>query len=226
MEATARHEGRVVSRSEDHDGLFHLHVSGPEEVAAAFTAPGQYQLLRVAGEQAYFAIASAVAKPRFEYFIRARGGASRALGMLEPGDPVAMSEPLGAGFPLQAARGRTLLLVGSGTGISPLRSAVLSVLERRREHARVVLLLGMTTERHSGFGAEFPRWERAGVEVRLTLTQPPSGWRGRAGPVQDHLPEIEASAAAFLCGQPSMVSSVTGALVERGVSPERIFTNG
>jgi len=221
-----RHEGRVVSRSEDHEGLFHLHVAGPLELAETFIAPGQYQLLGVAGEQAYFAIASAVAKPRFEYFIRARGGASRALSGLRPGDAIEMSEPLGRGFPLAAARGKTLLMVGSGTGVASLRSAVLSILDEREAYGRVILLVGTMTERHVGFRSEFGAWERAGIEVVLTLSDPSPAWEGKTGLVQDHVPSVDESALAFLCGHSSMVTSVTGALAAMGVRRDQVFTNG
>ena len=225
MVAAARHQGRVVRRSEDEDGVFHLHVAGPVELAQTFTAPGQYQLLGVAGEQAYFAIASAVAKPRFEYFIRTRGGVSRALSELRPGDSVAMSEPLGNGFPLSAARGRTLLLVGSGTGVASLRSAVLSLLEERAAYGRVVLLAGTTSERHLGYCKEFREWERAGIEVMLTLSSPSPSWTGRRGLVQDHLPALDGEAVAFLCGHDAMIASVEGALTAMGVPRDRVFTN-
>jgi NAD(P)H-flavin reductase len=143
------------------------------------------------------------------------------------GSRVSVSPPQGKGFPLDAARGKRLLLFATGSGISPIRAVVHAVLAQRADFPDVTLYFGVRTPQSFPFEEELASWERAGIPVIRTVSQPgESGWTGLTGYVQAHIREepLE-NAVAFLCGQKPMVQAVSDELVRRGVPRERVFLN-
>ncbi len=208
-------------------GLHRLTVQVPPEVAAAFHRPGQYHWVRFAeAGEAPFAIASAPGADAFEYLVRRTGLVSTTWTDLEVGATLEVSLPEGKGFPLEAARGRPLWLVGTGTGWGPLRSVLRALLREREAWGPVRAVYGAHSPTQLAFSAEFDALRAAGVELVPTVSMPDADWRGAVGYVQQHLgPALPEGAVAFLCGQPEMMRDVTALLGPLGVPPERVFLN-
>ncbi|MFZ5445499.1 MAG: NAD-binding oxidoreductase [Myxococcota bacterium] len=210
-------------------GLHRISLAVTAEVAGAFHAPGQYHRVRVPAGNArdsMFAIASAPGGARFEYLIRASGSVAEAWARLPVGAEVEVSRPEGKGFPLELARGRTVLAIGTGTGFAPLRSALLAIRARRAEFGRVHALYGAHSPAHLAWRQELTALVGEEIHVTPTVSERAEGWTGELGRVQ-HLVErlpVE-DAVVFLCGQAEMVADVTRALATRGVPPERVFLN-
>ena len=133
---------------------------------------------------------------------------------------------MGPGFPLDRARGRNLLVVGTGTGFAPLRSVLLTLGQERSAFGQVNGGYGVLTPAHLAFGPELSGWAQAGMKIVPTVTTGAPGWTGAVGQVQallDLLPTGDA--VAFLCGQGEMVKEVTDLLGQRGLPPDRVFLN-
>jgi NAD(P)H-flavin reductase len=178
------------------------------------------------GKDAVFAIASAPGAAHFEYLIRANDGVAGQWVKQAPGQTVEVGLPEGAGYPLERARGRTLLLVGTGTGWAPLRSVLQTIRARRADFGPVHALYGAHEPSQLAWAEEFPQLAGEGITVRPTVSRAAPGWTGDTGRVQHlvtHLPTEDA--VAFLCGQSEMVEEVTRALGVRGVSADRVFLN-
>ena len=100
-------------------GLHRLSLEVPASVSSGFQVPGQYHRVRVpSGDDAPFAIASAPGAVSFEYLIRESDGVAGQLTALATGSAVKVGAVAGPGFPLERARGRNLLLIGTGTGFA------------------------------------------------------------------------------------------------------------
>ncbi|KAG8058915.1 hypothetical protein GUJ93_ZPchr0002g25483 [Zizania palustris] len=124
------------SGSSSADGsLVHISVdlSDAADLAASYTAPGQYLLLRVPGEDelkpAFMAIASPPGGAAFEFLIKALPGTTaEKLCGLRDGDVVELGAIMGKGFPIDRItppdEAQTVLLFATGTGISPIRSLI------------------------------------------------------------------------------------------------------
>jgi NAD(P)H-flavin reductase len=151
------------------------------------------------------------------------------LASLGPGDRVPVSAPRGPGFPLARAAGRPLWLIGTGSGVAPLKAVVEALLPHRSRYADVHLLYGVRHADELAYTARFGEWAGRGVRVVPVVSQPrPRTWDGPTGRVQDHLPakiEHPAEAWFFLCGLPEMDREVAAALLQRGVAPDQIFRN-
>lgn len=208
-------------------GLNRLEVRVPQGVAGALHRPGQYHWVRLrdVGE-APFAIASPPGGEAFEYLVRSGGRVASAWTELDAGATLEVSVPEGVGFPLEAARGHGLYLVGTGTGWGPLRAVLQVLLRERSAYGPVRALYGAHTEAQLAYREEFDALRAADVEVVPTLSRPSPAWLGAVGRVQQHLGEpLPRGAVAFLCGQAEMVRDLTDLLGRAGVPPSRIFLN-
>ena len=91
------------------------------------------------------------------------------------------------------------------------------------------LYYGVQTPDDLCFVSKFNEWEQAGFQVVPVMSQPPDGWKGRTGYVQNCLEEdgvaIPRNSGALLCGTKGMAESVKDVLSKAGVFEGRILTN-
>ena len=142
---------------------------------------------------------------------------------MQPGDSIAMRQPLGT-FVLRNPA-REGLYVATGTGIAPFRAILQAHL--RPESPAVTLLFGVRHESHILYRSEFAsmaaRFSR--FQFYPTLTRPDAAWAGRTGRVQVHL--VEAIGARrdldfYLCGRKEMVDEVRAILKSMGFDRKQI----
>lgn len=223
-------DARVASISPAADNLVHVELEVPREVASSHTAPGQYVKLAAPGAgEGYFALAS---RPnptgdRVELLLKLGSAVTDALAHLPAGSTVRTTTAQGKGFPIERAVGRDVVLVATGSGISPVRSVIETIRARRSDFGIVSLYVGARTPSSFAYREDFDAWKKASIEVFPVVSRPAdTGWTGLTGYVQSHLGGVHLpTALAFLCGQKVMVEGVRNALAERGMPAESIFLN-
>lgn len=228
---TAWYEGRVAANVPAAAGLYDIHVDVTgTPLVGTHSAPGQY--LRLAIEQVgegIFAIASGpdVDGHTFELLVKGGSPCADALIDAQPGARVRLTAPEGPGFPLERGFGRRVLLFATGSGISAIRSLVLSIRRDREEFKDVTLYFGARSPDAFAYARELADWEQEGIRVVRTISQKDaSGWEGLTGYVQMHLPDERLDdAIAFVCGQAEMVEGVKAALQDHGMPEAQIFQN-
>lgn len=223
-------EAHVASVSPAAEGLVHVILEVPKGVAASHTSPGQYVKLAIESVgEGFFAIASAPypGEHRFELLLKLGTALTDAIAKLAPGSPVRSSAALGKGFPLDRAVGRDLVLVATGSGISPVRSVIETVMQRRADFGIVSLYFGARTPGSFAYRKSFEEWRAAKIEVYPVVSRPQdTGWTGLTGYVQSHLGGVHLSTAiAFLCGQKAMVTAVREALAKLGMPLDSMYLN-
>ncbi len=149
---------------------------------------------------------------------------------LQSGDELFLSKPAGGPDLERLSQARHVVLIGMGTGVSPLRSIVQAFLALPEERApKVTLLHGARDHENCIFFDELSsmqdeRFTYAPVLSRLAAS---SDWTGRTGRVQSHLKEFPVEGSYFcVCGKLPMVSEVAHLLKERGAQDEQIFSEG
>ncbi|MFC4726956.1 ferredoxin reductase [Coralloluteibacterium thermophilus] len=132
---------------------------------------------------------------------------------LRPGAVVALSQAQG-GFVLPAAAPPRLLMIGAGSGITPLR-AMLLALRARGYDGDVVLLQACRDEADAIFGAELDAL--AAQWPALTLLRHRSADAGRldAAALAARVPDF-AARTTFLCGPAAMMAWVEASYAEAG----------
>lgn len=182
--------------------------------------PGQWLNLMVPCAEGDTKRAYSIASPpkgdsRFELAITKvnAGSASRALHEVEPGAVIRAVGPSGL-FTRAADDEAPALLIGTGTGITPLRSMILAALASGCS-TKLRLLFGVRREEDILYQDELEQLSRdyPGLEVFITLSQGSPGWTGRRGYVQEHVQELwkeigDPGAHVFVCGLDKMVKSV------------------
>ena len=155
------------------------------------------------------------------------GPGSNFLHTMAVGDTVESADPMGF-FTLPAALHRPLLMVGTGTGVAPLRAMIESL--AGADAPPVTLLFGVRRREDLLYADEFTALAAGGGRFHFepTLSRPDEGWNGRTGYVQHHLPAMLAAqpeADVYICGLNAMVRDARKVLRDAlGVPRERVHS--
>ncbi|MBI5137370.1 MAG: hypothetical protein HZA24_08565 [Nitrospirae bacterium] len=192
---------------------------------------GQYVQLGLPDQKpGYFAIAShPEQRERIEFLVKDGGGAAGQLYHVATGDELAVSAPMGPGFPREHLLGRNVMLIGVGSGMAPLRSVIGSILANRADYGpRVMLLYGARTPFHVPFRPEIAKW-RGQVEVYKAMSRPgDTDWNGYVGYVQQIIEGLalpKSNTIACVCGMRPMVDAVKAKLAEMGITEDDVYLN-
>jgi NAD(P)H-flavin reductase len=161
--------------------------------------------------------------------LRTVGSVTRALCATREGDTVGVRGPFGTSWPLRQAEGRDVIVVAGGLGLAPLRSALYELLANRELYRNVVLLYGGRSPGELLYRTELEHWRgRLDVQVDVTVDGAPAGWRGRVGVVPSLVPRADidpSDAIALVCGPEVMMRFTGAALMDRGLTADRIFVS-
>ena len=138
--------------------------------------------------------------------------------VLVEGDQVEVRGPFASYF---VWRGESpVVLVGGGSGVVPL----MAMLRHRR---RTMPELPMRLVYSVRAAEDVIYADELGAETELTFTrEPPNGWEGHTGRVDQSLigGAAEDAALAFVCGSNGFVEAATDLLLEAGLSERQIRT--
>jgi CDP-4-dehydro-6-deoxyglucose reductase, E3 len=186
--------------------------------------PGQWLNLDIPREgdtpltRAYSIASAPTTSTRFELAVTrvATGPGSQILHTLVPGLCLSASGPNGF-FTRPVTEGVPSLFVGTGTGITPLRSMVVAA-TRAGAKEPLTMLIGVRSEADMLYADELATIAEAhpNVRVRYTLSQPSDAWQGLRGYVQEHVPHLvkeidemgQGEAHVYICGLEKMVKGV------------------
>lgn len=194
--------------------------------------PGQYVSIKVAESQINnYSVASRLGSNRFALMIdTSPGGAgSRYFEALKAGENIQFLGPLGK-FSLHPDDGaERLLFLGTGSGVSPLRCMIESVLAEGGKRLPVALYFGLRfrtdifwDEYFSALAARY-----ANFSYKLSLSRPDEAWHGLTGHITDRLTlDIQDAGGygVYLCGNGGMIKQATEVLVSLGCPKTRIYT--
>lgn len=193
-------------------------------------APGQFSMLYVfgVGELPISISGDPEAPGKLVYTVRSVGPATKALVSSVPGDPVGVRGPYGTSWPLEAARGRDVLIVAGGIGLAPLRPVIYHVLRHRDDYVRLIVLYGARSPGDRLFRKELEAWNRQpDTHVLSTVDYGGATWRGRVGVVTTLFRYVRLHpdrTVAMICGPEIMMRYVIGELENnRGVPASNIY---
>jgi NAD(P)H-flavin reductase len=206
---------------------FRLELQGGDRPGAETFEPGQFNMLFVPGVgEAAISISGAPRdRPGIEHTIRFVGMVTRTIEQLRPGGMLGVRGPYGRGWPLAPARGGDVLIVAGGLGLAPLRPAVQSLLSRRSEYGRVVLVYGARSPADLLYQREYDAWRQQGLEILATVDRADETWRGQVGVVPLLLGRVGLEGdrtTALVCGPEVMMRFTIYDLLRR-MPAERIF---
>lgn len=144
------------------------------------------------------------------------------------GDQLFIRGPYGNGFDLDHYRGKELVIVAGGTGLSPVRGVVDYFARHPEEAKRVTLIAGFKSPKDVLFKQDFAFWKEQ-ISVIQTVDSAPEGYSGPVGMVTKYIPELkfnDRKDASFICvGPPVMIKFTVMEILKLGVSEESIWVS-
>ncbi len=161
----------VLSERHDAGGeLLLVTLALDEQVARAYTTPGQYIEVKTDRGDGYFVIASDVGNASWQLLVKNAGGAADALATLPVGSKLTIEGPLGAGFSVARMKSRhvAVAVVGSALGVAR------SLLGRRIADGAAEtthLFVGVRAPTDLAMPEEVETWAERGIKVVLCLSR-------------------------------------------------------
>lgn len=235
-DAPAKRQARVISVKHETDDVISVLLKDVDRRPFEFK-PGQYFTVafKIDGKthrRAYSA--SQVAGPVLRLTIKRQphGIVSNYFhDQVQRGAILELSGPNGDFTPLSSTGSDDLVLIGAGSGITPLFSAAVAALQSDKQR-RVILLYACQTEKDIVFDRSLRRLVKKYKDrfvLRIWLNDPSTAWTGYVGRISDSdlpqkLAEIEAGASAsyWICGPSGMMEATSVALRDLGVVEQRI----
>lgn len=145
---------------------------------------------------------------------------------IDEGSVVQVSKPLGK-FSLEIPITVDLCFIGTGTGIAPLRSMILHIMQNKIPFKNIYLVFGNRWEKDILYRREFEELaaENKNFHFIPVLSRNNPGWTGRTGYVHDIYHEIfsdKRPATFYLCGWRDMLRDARKNLEEMGYDKKKI----
>lgn len=142
------------------------------------------------------------------------------------GDTLLMRGPYGNGFDVDIFKGKELVIIAGGTGVSPVRGVISYFAEHDAERKGMTIITGFKSVKDILFKDDFPIW-REKMNVILTLDSGEETELHKIGLVTKYIPELQlenvSKAAAIVVGPPAMMRFSVKGLLERGFREENIW---
>ncbi|MEO0330069.1 MAG: FAD/NAD(P)-binding protein, partial [Bacteroidota bacterium] len=191
-------------------------------------APGQFNMLYAFGhgEVPISMSGNTADSDKLVHTIRNVGSVTAALQKLKVGDSVGVRGPFGSSWPLEAAKGKNILVIAGGLGLAPLRSAIYYLLANPLDYGIISLLYGTRDPSSILFADELDEWSQS-ISVGLTVDSATPDWKGRVGVVMDLLSPQDSfqNTVALVCGPEIMMRFCAYALLDRGLTSEDIYVS-
>jgi NAD(P)H-flavin reductase len=199
----------------------------PVRAAVSPYRAGQFMMLYAFGVgEVAISVSGGTCDGGLEHTIRCVGAVSKALHDCDVGAVIGVRGPFGAGWDVERAAGRDVVIVAGGVGLAPLRPLVRDAMAARDRLGRVVLITGARTPDDLLFRDELAGWVGDGrIQLIQTVDAPSPSWTGRVGFVTEplaRLPIDPARTTAYLCGPEPMMRFCAQTLLRKGVSAQDI----
>ncbi|MCL2578764.1 MAG: anaerobic sulfite reductase subunit AsrB [Oscillospiraceae bacterium] len=161
-----------------------------------------------------------------ELTIRRVGKVTSELFESSEGKSFFMRGPYGNGFDLDLYKGKQLVVVAGGTGVSPVRGVINHFSRNLGQVDGFSVIVGFRSPEDILFSDDIALWKE-NKGFTLTVDHASEGYTGSQGMVTKYIPDIQFkdinTAQIVIVGPPRMMTACAGAFIERGVPEENIW---
>lgn len=144
------------------------------------------------------------------------------------GDRFFMRGPYGNGFDVDNYKGKQIVVIAGGTGLSPVKGVVDYFADHREEANGMTLIAGFKSPEDVLFREDFNNWNQK-ISVIQTVDGAPEGYEGPVGMVTKYIPDLEISdpenTVFITVGPPIMIKFVVAEILKRGIAEENIWVS-
>ena len=142
------------------------------------------------------------------------------------GDKLFMRGPYGNGFDLDIYKGKELVVVAGGTGLSPVRGVVDYFAENTSENKETTLITGFKSPKDILFKEDLKKWDEK-INLIVTVDSAEEGYKGHTGLVTKFIPELEIkdkeNVQIIVVGPPMMMKFTVMEFLKLGIKEENIW---
>jgi CDP-4-dehydro-6-deoxyglucose reductase len=227
-----RHSALITDITPFCHDVTHLSLVLPEAETFAYR-PGQHMNVFLEdGTHRSFSMASVPSGNQIDFHVRRIPGGRFTeghLARLQPGDMLDVELPLGT-FRYHEEDYRQLVMVATGTGLSPIKCILESLMDDP-DCPPVSLYRGVRNEADLYLDDEIREWGKRLYEFQYipVLSRAGDSWKGRRGHVQQAVLQDVGDLSEhsiYLCGSPTMISDAKKAFLEKGASVDHIHVDG
>lgn len=142
------------------------------------------------------------------------------------GSTLLMRGPYGNGFDVENFKGKEVIVIAGGTGLSPVKGIVDYFSEHPEDAAAATLIAGFKAPEDILFKQDFEKWEKT-MKVIKTVDSAPEGYQGLTGMVTKYIPDLPLNdipnTVFITVGPPIMIKFTIMEILKRGVPEENIW---
>ncbi len=190
--------------------------------------PGQFNMLSVPGfgEAAISISSDSENTDLIAHTIRMAGNVTQAIGRLKVGDVVGIRGPFGTYWPIEEHKGKDIVITAGGIGLPPIRPAIYYMMRHRQDYGRIIVLYGARTPRDLQFTDEYENWQKAGIELMVTVDVGDETWTGPVGvvPILFYRTRVNPhNSVIYTCGPEIMLRFVIYEALARRIPEKNIY---
>lgn len=223
----------IVKISPEAEGIatYWLRFEDPEIQARYHFLPGQFNMIYLPGygESAISISSDAQADDRLVgHTVRFAGNVTQNIRHLKVGDMVGLRGPFGSAWPMKELEGQDIIIACGGIGLPPLRPALYHIIRNREKYGKVILLYGARTPNDLMFPSEYEAWQKANIDVQVTVDRGDESWQGQVGvvPMLFYRFRLDPRQTSVLtCGPEIMIRFVIFEALARRIPSDRIHVS-
>ncbi|NFL35274.1 anaerobic sulfite reductase subunit B [Clostridium botulinum] len=142
------------------------------------------------------------------------------------GDKLYLRGPYGNGFNINEYKGKDLIIVAGGTGLSPVKGVVDYFSNNIEEVNSFTLISGFKSPKDILFKAEIKDWNDK-INLIITVDNADENYDGKVGLVTKYMPELEIkdlnNVAVIVVGPPMMMKFTVAEFLKFGIEENSIW---
>lgn len=171
---------------------------------------------------------SGIGESTVDFTIRRVGKVTNEVFENYVGDRLFIRGPYGNGFDINNYKGKEVVIIAGGTGLSPVRGVIQHFAENPQDAESTTLIAGFKSPKDVLFREDFEKWNEK-INVIKTVDSAPEGYEGPVGMVTKYIPELkfrDPKNAVFICvGPPIMIKFTIMEIRKLGIEDEQIWTS-
>lgn len=223
----------IVRITPEAEGIatYWLHFTDPKVQTRYHFSPGQFNMVYLPGYGE--AAISMSSDPDADdsligHTIRFVGNVTQNIRRLKVGDQVGLRGPFGSAWPMRELEGQDIIIACGGIGLPPLRPALYYIIRNREKYGKVILLYGARTPKDLMYPGEYESWQKADIDVQVTVDRGDENWQGQVGvvPMLFYRFRLDPRQSSVLtCGPEIMIRFVIFEALARRIPSQRIYVS-
>ena len=191
--------------------LFQVELDDPGARAGFDYQPGQFAEVSAfgVGESPFGITSTRQRGDKIEFAVSRIGTVTEALHRMEAGDKIGIRGPLGNGFPMEAFKGKNIVILGGGIGGAPLRPVITTIMDNRADYGKLNIFWAARSPDLLVFTEEYDQWRAdPNTELHLTVDKATPDWPHKEGLITTLVEGVNPSpknAITITCGPPIMI---------------------